>query len=194
MLQNKQLLPYTATAYVSIIKKIKIMQQDIITNLDSALGETINLLEGFDSAELNKIPFKDSWTAAQVGEHLYKSEVGIDQLFTAPAEKANRQPDERAAELKKILLDYTIKMDAPEFLIPEEKDYNKDSLLQALREAKATAMEAIANAELDTIAPLQDGHPLLGSTKLEIVHFMVYHAQRHNHQLTKIKESLNSNT
>ncbi|KGO94201.1 DinB family protein [Flavobacterium subsaxonicum] len=164
------------------------MSIQIINQLESALGETVALLSSFNEEQINKIPFEGSWTAAQVGRHLYKSEADIDQLFYAPAQPAGRQPDERAEGLKQILLDYSTKMKSPDFIIPEDMEFDKARLITSLAEANDKMLKAVSGTDLTDIAPLEDGNPLQGSTKLEVVHFITYHTMRHNHQINKIKE------
>jgi len=166
------------------------MPQEIINQLEAALGETVQLLATFNEQELNTVPFEGSWTAGQVGRHLFKSENGMDELLLAPMEKVDRQPDERAAELKKVFLDFDIKMKSPDFIVPEDKVYDKGELVQSLQTVKDAMLEAAIKAELAELAPLPDGHPLQGNSKLEIVHFITYHTLRHNHQLKKIAERL----
>jgi len=166
------------------------MPQNIINQLEAALGETVTLLSSFNEKELNTIPFEGSWTAAQVGRHLFKSENSIDQLIYTPSEPVDRAPDERAQWLKDLFLDFTTKMKSPDFILPEDKDYNKSELVTSLADVKGKVVEAAQTADLTYIAPLPEEHPLKGITKLEIVHFLTYHTMRHNHQLQKIKEAL----
>ena len=166
------------------------MSQSIINQLEAALGDTLQLLSSFSEQEINTVPFEGSWTAAQVCRHLFKSEDGMDQLFSAPATLANRDPEERAQEYKSILMDYEKKMQSPDFLIPEDKDFEKRRLENDLETTKEKVMEAVSGTNLNEVPPLQKGHPLEGSTKLELIHFLAYHTTRHNHQLKKIKEKL----
>lgn len=165
------------------------MNDSIINQLEAALGETVQLLSSFNQEELNKIPFEGSWTAAQVGQHLFLSENGIDELLLTPTEKVNRKPDEKAAQLKEMFLDFSTKMKSPEFIVPEDKTYNNDELIQSLQDVKDKMLKAAMHADLEELAPLPDGHPLKGHTKLEIVHFVTYHTMRHNHQIKNIMEA-----
>jgi len=167
------------------------MPQQIIHQLEEAFNETIILLSSFNEKDINTVPFKDSWTAAQVGRHLFKSEDGIDTLFTAPGKPANRPPDANTEELKKTFLDFSTKMKSPDFIVPEDKDYNKQELVQSLTDANDKILKAVTANDLTQMAGLSDDHPLKGSTKLEIVHFITYHTMRHNHQIKKIKEAVN---
>lgn len=162
------------------------MHNEIISQLETALGTTITLLDSFTEEELNTVPFEGSWTAAQVGRHLFKAENGIDGLLLAPAESADRDPEERAKELRDTFLDFSIKMKSPDFILPEDKEYDKEELIHSLQEVKDKIIPATQKTDLTQLAPMPEGHPLAGITKLEMVHFMTYHTMRHNHQLEKI--------
>ncbi|MXN91040.1 DinB family protein [Flavobacterium sp. Sd200] len=164
------------------------MPQQIVNQLETALGETITLLSGFDEKDLNTVPFEGSWTAAQVGRHLFKSQDGIDTLLAAATPAADRAPDARAEEFKKIFLDFSTKMKSPDFILPENKEFDKERLIQSLTDTKEKMVEAVQENDLTGIALLPDAHPLKGSTKLEIVYFVTYHTMRHNHQIKKIRE------
>lgn len=164
------------------------MPQQIINELETALDETVNLLSSFSEKELNTVPFKGSWTAAQVGRHLFKSEDGIDKLFAAPTKPVNRPPDANAGELKKTFLDFNTKMKSPDFIVPEDIAFDKDELVESLANAKEKVLESVKENNLAYSAELPEDHPLAGSTKLEIVHFITYHTIRHNHQIKKIRE------
>lgn len=163
----------------------------IINQLEAALGETVQLLSSFTEEAINKIPFEGSWTAAQVARHLYKSEEGMDRLLLTATQTVTRQPDENAAELERILLDMENKMVSPGFLVPEDEVYNKTELIKGLLNVKDIMLKAIEAANLRELAPLPDGHPLKGNTKLEIVHFIAYHTKRHNRQIKDIAVKLN---
>lgn len=163
------------------------MAKEIIDKLEAALNETVTLLESFSQDTLNKVPFEGSWTTAQVGRHIYKSLEGTDKLFGAPAEPANRPADQQAAMFKSMMEDMDNKMQSPEFIIPEDKEYNKQELIQSLKDVKKTVVDASNGTNLETVPSLGEGHPLNGATKLELVYFMTYHTKRHNHQIAKIR-------
>jgi hypothetical protein len=166
------------------------MSKEIINQLDTALGETLQLLSSFNEKELNTVPFEGSWTAAQVCRHLFKSEDGMDRLLYAPTEAADRNPEEKAPELKAIFLNFENKMKSPDFIEPEEKQYEKAELEGPLKETKDKMIEAAKKVNLAEIAPLPDGHPFKGNTKLEMLHFITYHTIRHNHQLKNIRANV----
>ncbi len=163
------------------------MAQQIIAQLETALNDTLYLLKGIDDANINKKPAAGAWSAAQVARHLYMATVGSDEMFAAPTPIANRQLDERADSYRAILMNFEEKLNAPDFLVPEDKLFDKERLIEQLEQVNKIAVEAIKTSNLAQIAPLPEGHPLAGSTKLEIVHFFTYHTLRHNNQIEKIK-------
>jgi hypothetical protein len=163
------------------------MAQQIIAQLENALNETVYLLKGVDGANINKKPADGSWSVAQVARHLYKATAGSDEMFAAPAPEADRPADERAEMYRELMMNFESKMNAPEFLVPEDKLFDKGRLINSLEEAGRIAVEAIKESNLAQLAPLPQGHPLEGSTKLELVHFFTYHTLRHNNQIEKIK-------
>jgi len=166
------------------------MYSEIISQLELALDETLKLLSTFTEKEINTIPFEGSWTAAQVGRHLYKSQKGMDGLLLCPADPVKRDPEEKANGLRDTFLNFDIKMKSPDFIIPEEKEYDKDDLIASLKDVKEEMIAAAQKADLTQLAPLPEGHPLEGHSKLEIVHFVTYHTIRHNHQLEEIRAAL----
>lgn len=166
------------------------MAKEIINQLEAALGETLQLLSSFNEKEMNTVPFEGSWTAAQVCRHLFKSEDGMDELLNTKTQAADRNPEEKAEELKDLFLNFEIKMESPDFIIPENKQYEKEELEGPLENAKNKMIEAALKADLNEMAPLPEGHPFEGNTKLEMVHFITYHTMRHNHQLKTIRKRL----
>lgn len=166
------------------------MPKEIINQLDAALTETLQLLSSLNEEKINKIPFEGSWTAAQVVQHLYKSIRGMDELLYTPSQQADRNPEEKAQWLKDIFLNYENKMKSPDFILPEDKYYDQSELKDSLENAKDKMTEAAKNSKLEEMAPLPEGHPLNGITKLETLYFVTYHTIRHNHQMKNIREQL----
>lgn len=166
------------------------MYNNIISELNEAMKETVSLIESAGEKEVNIIPFKGSWTAAQTARHLVKAGADMPSLFARQAPPANRQPDEKAPELKDLLLNFEIKMDSPEFILPEHKNYSKEELITDTENIRKETMEVLATANLDEIPELQESNPLKDYTKLELLHFAVYHTQRHNRQIKNILEKV----
>ena len=137
-----------------------------------------------DEDKVNTILYEGSWTAPQLLRHVTKSINGMTKALHMDAKPAERNPGERIEELKKVFLDFSIKLTQPEFIVPEEMIYKKQASIEELNKSFNRFKES-AN-----LYELVEGLPLGPITKLEIIHFVLYHTQRHLHQMKKICEAL----
>jgi len=140
-----------------------------------------------DEDKINTIPYDGSWTAPQLLRHVTKSINGMTKAMHMDAKPAERNPGERIEELKKIFLNFSKKLTQPDFIVPEELIYEKQSSIEELNKSFNRFKESADNANLDDLV---EGLPLGPITKLEIIHFVLYHTQRHLHQMKKICEAL----
>ena len=165
------------------------MADEIIRELDATLTELIYVLSSFDEGELNIVPFEGSWTAGQVGEHLRKSYDGIGTLCLK-TKQTERAPDQFVGEIKKTFLDFSTKLKSPDFIIPDNKLYDKKELINSI-ETLSGQIRRVANTIDLSVTCVGFAFPVLGYlTTLEIIHFITYHTQRHIHQLKKIYQKV----
>jgi hypothetical protein len=161
----------------------KLNTKELFISLDYAFSELVMMIEALSEASLNTVPFADSWTAAQLAAHVTKSNSSIAQALDMEAKKTERNPGERAPELKEMFLDFTIKFQSPEFIRPAEGFYEKEKLITKLKKSIEQLKEQWNKVNLAEILSL----PAFGEiTKLELLYFVLYHTQRHVHQLKKI--------
>ncbi|MCP9750332.1 DinB family protein [Ferruginibacter sp. HRS2-29] len=164
--------------------------ENIKQALETAIDGFIHELSTVPSADFNKIPFKDSWTAGQLAQHVALSDTGFGQMLTGGTKLTERPPDAYVGEIRNILMDFTTKLQSPGFIIPEERHYEKNELIGKLSEARASISNSIDTLDL-TQTCTGFGLPQMGFiTRLEAVYFVVYHTLRHTHQLKNIKSSL----
>jgi DinB superfamily len=160
----------------------------ILSETSDTVSAISNLMDAVDEEKVNTIPFEGSWTAAQLLRHVSKSMQGMAKAMQMEAKPANRNPGERTAGLKKVFLDFSRKLTQPEFLIPENQVYKKQAAIDELNKSFSGFK---ANASRANLNELVEGLPLGPITKLEIVHFVLYHTQRHLHQMKNICAALN---
>ncbi len=166
-------------------------ETNILQQLTEANEQFIQLFSQFNSTQINEVPFMDSWTPAQVAQHVLKSERGMLRALQMPGKKADRDPYAKVPELQSTFLNFSIKLKSPDFIIPEQKEYNKEEQLQRLNEVSsqlATTGNEVNKEEMVS------GLPLGEITKGEMIHFLAYHTQRHIHQLQRILETVNNKT
>ena len=162
-------------------------KNEILTAIDETISEMTGLMQSLDEPQVNTIPYEDSWTAGQLFSHVTKSINGMGGVMLKEAEPAQRDPGERIAGLQKAFLDFSTKMKSPDFIIPDDGPFQKEATIQALTAALEKMKEGTNKANLNELLL---GLPLGEITKLELLHFVLYHTQRHLHQLHKIVDAL----
>ena len=163
---------------------------ELFSSIDGISDELVNIVAYENEKKLNKIPFKNSWTALQVLIHITKSNNAIVQGLQMKGKPANRDPEQNAGHLKKMFLDFTVQYKSPAFIAPEKGKHNKDEVIASLKASIQSLKSLRSKTDLGEIIDL----PAFGAvTKLELLHFVLYHTQRHVRQLKNIITSINNN-
>jgi len=165
--------------------------KEIEKEAEAALSELIGLLSALTPGQINKVPFEGSWTAGELAQHMILSNAGFVSMMNGPVKDADRAPDAAVAGIKQAFLNFGIKMKSPDFIMPETKDYDKDELLDTLRNISAGFVEAAETLDPAKICTSFE-IPVLGYlTRFEAIAFVNYHTQRHVHQMKGISTALN---
>ncbi|MEP6467411.1 MAG: DinB family protein [Parafilimonas sp.] len=155
----------------------------LFASLDETTSELIQLATSISETLLNTVPFAGSWTAAQLIIHVTKSNKAIAQGLNIEGKQANRNPEDGVPHIKKMFLDFEAKYQSPAFIVPEEGNYNKDEIIDALKKSVQRLQQLRTETNLTELINL----PAFGEiTKLELLHFVLYHTQRHIYQLKNI--------
>jgi hypothetical protein len=163
------------------------MKPKIQEELETVTTELLLIVASFDQPQMNLVPFEDSWTVAKVADHLCKSDSSILGTIYQDGTPTDRAPDEKTPELKGIFLNFEVKFKSPEIIIPDNKVFRKEELIARLKETRSKPFEAAATLNLNELCP----HEILGNmTRLEFLSFVLYHTQRHIHQLKRIREKI----
>src|SRR5580765_3151306 len=112
-------------------------RQEIHTAINATLSELLNVISRIDDNQFNVAKDENSWSPAQVVQHLVLSISAFVKLMKGPMQDTNRNPDEHVERIKDIFLNFDKKLKSPEFIVPEKKEYDKEDLLRALRELKS---------------------------------------------------------
>lgn len=160
---------------------------EVLTTIDETVARLSGLMSPIGEEEINSVPYENSWTAGELLSHITKSLSGIAEAMTIPGKPAKRNPGEKVADFKKTFLDFSIQMTSPDFIIPDRKNYDKISALDELIMAAERLKE---NTNKAAMADVVENLPMGEVTKLELLHFALYHTQRHLHQMHKICDAL----
>lgn len=165
------------------------MVKEISNELQSTTDELVRLLSSFSKEQFNKVPFEGSWTAGQLAEHMHKS-YGVAELLYGPVKETKRDPAEKVKQIKEIFLNFDTKMKSPDFIVPENKAYDKSTLLNSLHESIEKIKHGTATLNLDETCTAFALPGLGEMTRTEWIYFVIYHTQRHVHQLKNIAEKI----
>jgi hypothetical protein len=165
---------------------------EVLAAINEVMDEFITVYAEFDADEINEIPYEGSWTPGQTVQHNIMSLTFFSDLMSGPDAETNRLPDMHVENLKAAFLNFEIKMQSPEFIIPPAIDYDQQEQLEQLEALKEKINQIIPKADMSkTCTGFQ--LPVMGYiTRTEIAHFIVYHTARHVHQLKKQLASINS--
>ena len=166
------------------------MNRALLTELDNTATSLTQVVASFEPEDFNRVPFPGSWTPAQVADHIFKSLSGIPEMIYGKTTSTQRPHNEKAEDIKSLFLNFDIKMQSPEFVLPENKTYDKAGLLKALQAVFTKIKDAIESND-PTMTCLGFEFPGFGYlTAYEWARFAVYHTQRHIHQLKNIRLKL----
>jgi len=159
------------------------MSNELLHEFESATSEFLDRLDAFDQQQINAVPYEGSWTAAQVGEHIFKSDNFILQSLNGPTQPTNRPPDAGVADIRKMFLDFGTQLQSPDVIIPAQCTHDKEALISALKMGREQIAHVIRTNDLSATCD----NPIFGkATRLEMLTFVIVHTQRHIHQLKKI--------
>src|SRR6476620_857781 len=150
---------------------------ELIEHFNAAMDTFRDTLDAFNPDDINTHPPGNGWSAAQVADHILKSIEKFPQLFNGPVKNANRDPEMQKKPLAGIFLDFSKKLQAPDFIIPRNEPLEKDELLQTLLNKQQQINAAMESVELDNIFS-NASLPVFGElTGREWTWFAVFHIQ-----------------
>lgn len=171
----------------------------IITTINNGLAAEItesgtrllNILDSFDTTQINIIPYEGSWTAGQVVDHILKSGSGMFEVIHGHCDKSGRVFNEKEKEIRELFLHFETKLQSPPEILPTQSPLQKEQLQNNVQHLLSKINQAALTLNLEE-ACLDYEFPGSGTlTRYEWLSFFVVHTARHNHQLQKISAKLN---
>lgn len=163
------------------------LKTELSADLRNAFAAFVQQLASFNNHELNTQPSFGGWTAGQVADHIIKATKGLPDEHTAVAE---RSFDQHVDNLKKLFLDFSTKMNAPDFVHPSEGPFDSSKQLAEFQSNLHEHLDVIESKDLEEIC-LDFEVPFMGHlTRYEWFQFFVVHVLRHTNQLKNIYEDV----
>lgn len=167
------------------------MAKELLQELNDTTTELLNIITAFSQEQFNMVPFEGSWTAGQVAEHLRQS-YGAADVLRGAVQPATRPPDKYVEQLRSTFLNFEVKMKSPDFVVPPDRLYDRETQLKALSEKLAYIRDAVQTLDLTQLCL---DFQLPGAekfTRLEWVYFILYHTQRHIRQIKNIQKMVSA--
>ena len=154
-----------------------------------------NLLRAADEVppeEWKTRPAEGRWSAAELAEHLIKSERRIigntDRLLQKPAEK---RPLYRRLHVPLAIVEVRLFWRKSPFPVDRERVREKEEMLAELREVRERTLAFIEDMKGKDLSCYCMAHPFLGTlTAYEWLQFIASHEIRHTKQMVEITAAL----
>lgn len=170
---------------------------EIVKYVDDRRAELESAASRLPYARWSERLAADSWSVAQVFDHLHRSESGIARLLAkriARAKEAGLGPEHSDESLLNALDFFPIvdgpKRQAPEIVIPRP-EARAPEVHQALRSSRADLHSALREGDGLALAEVTATHPSLGVINVyQWVLFIGQHEARHTRQVEEIVRRL----
>lgn len=160
--------------------------ETLLTEMKQTADKLQQTVNAFPQQTFNEVPFPGSWTPAQVCEHVLKS-CGVSAILNGKTRVTEREPDVNVAPLREQFLNFNIKMQSPDFILPSDKPHTKEEMMEALERVWEEMMDDAAMLDL-SITCLDFELPGIGAmTRYEWLNFLTVHTKRHIHQMEKMQ-------
>jgi DinB superfamily len=162
-------------------------KEKLIADLAEVTDRFFQKLSSIPKEDLNSRPSKDSWSPAQVAEHLFLSDSEMLKAVYGPVKGTTDRTTDGIEKLREVFLDFGARYKSPAIIIPADKEYALEPLSAALHDTRSRLRNAIASLDLLEVTPEAN----LGEvTRVEVFHFVIFHTERHIQQLNRITASL----
>lgn len=192
---------FVALATVCMLAGAPAMAQDAAAQQDRAkaaahLDETrakfLKSIEGVSEAQWKYKPSPETWSIAEVAEHIAISEGTLLQLVeTKMLASPGPKPEERLPDEKILtgIVDRSSKFQAPEFLRPANKYATKDELVKDFNASRDRTIAFVKTSKEDLRAHGAP-HPVLKMLDVQQWILLISaHSERHTLQIEEVKTS-----
>lgn len=156
---------------------------EIINDIEDTFNTLNKTISTINEDQIDINPSDGSWSVGKTAEHILLSTNGIDKLFKENIQKTNGDFDGKIPALRSLFLDFSIKMDAPDEILPKKEKHEKKDILENNEAIKNEIVLAATNLDL-SVTCLKYEFPGFGyMTRLEWIYFFLFHTQRHTFQI-----------
>lgn len=156
------------------------IREQLHQEVSHTFQDLTDTLSAFEPEQFNLFPYQGSWTPGQVAEHLIKS---VSAVPDEHIQTTHRPYDEKVAAIEGLFLNFSIKMQSPDFVRPGNGPHDKAEILKDFAGIRGSLEDTVRSTDLE--ATCTDFElPTFGTlTRYEWVKFFIFHTQRHTRQL-----------
>lgn len=165
-----------------------------IAHLHRTGNQLVEAVSGLSEAQLSFKPTPESWTIAQITEHIVAAEVGVLQLAVGQVLKSPPGPDELREKVQgktdlvlKAVLDRGTKVQAPDRLVPQGRFATINQTIKAFQQARQQTIAFVEQTQED-LHGFFFPHPIF--KELDVYQWMLFqgsHCERHTLQILEVK-------
>lgn len=179
---------YFAHHYKSNINMDTTKRTYLIDTLKESETNLLAVIEKVDEAGFLSKPNENTWSMAELVEHLIITDTGLLQSIKKKGEHIRETTPETVSDeiILKVIPKRDRKVTAPDFLVPKGRFKSKAEAIQAFRHTRATIENFVATTDLP-LEKIAFKHFLLGLVNGEgWIVFMAGHCQRHTKQMEEM--------
>lgn len=114
----------------------------------------------------------------------------MPHLLSTEGIAPNRDPAQNVAGIRRMFLDFSTKLNSPDFIWPSNEPKDQAALTALLTDALTAIITTAQGSDLDLIIKNFEFPGSGPMTRLELVNFISVHTQRHTHQLQEITKRI----
>ena len=149
----------------------------------------LNTLRDVPDSAASAKAFENSWSIAEIAEHVAVAEHGMFRAVELGTEKTTPPDYERDRMVVKAGLDRDMKSQAPERSRPKGRWKSLAEAVDAFAKSRTRSLEFVETGDKDP-RRIESVHPLFGSLDgFQILLIMATHCERHAAQIEEIKRT-----
>jgi hypothetical protein len=158
----------------------------LLLNLDTNTHILLELMLSFSPPEFPEKPEPETWSAAQIADHIIMIEMFVNKVYGSSSREADRAGDQKVKVMHDALLNSEKRFKAPDFVLPSPSGRLQAQAVKEFTEQRAAVRSHIENTDSSLLYP-SFKHPMLGEMSVwEWGWFSVFHTERHIRQMQKL--------
>ena len=163
-------------------------KEELISINDTVFNELRSIIKEMPEEKYN-VETINKWNPAQIIEHIIIGNTGMKQFLMEVPYISDIPYDYNVQAIRDFMLNKHVKYQAPDFLLPAMKTYDKNEHLKLLLNLQAEINDSIVSLDFEAKCGAFDMQPFGFMSIYEWLNFSVFHIMRHKEQLESYSKS-----